>query len=142
MNATGTLAPPLTAAERTRLVGILGRLGSSFEGERDAAALAATRFLKDRGITWDDVIPPPACASSTSGKWGTYQGDRREPPPWPKGSTDWKSDLAFCLRHLAEMADWPANFALSISRQRKVLSPGQAAKLAEIANDLAARGFE
>ena len=141
MNAMGTLAPPLTAAERTRLVGILGRLDSPFEGEQVAAALAAIRFLKDRGVTWDDVIPPPACPSGTSRTWGTYQGGRREPPRPPEGSAGWQGDLAFCKRHLAELEEWPAEFVVSISAWRKSLSPEQVAKLAQIARKLRAQGF-
>ena len=80
------MAPPptLTAAERTRLVRILGMLGSAFEGERKAAVLAATRFLKER---------------------------------------------------------WCSNFVNSISRRPKGLTPGQAAKLAEIAGELGGQGF-
>ena len=38
---------PLTSAERTRLVAILGRLGSEFQGERAAAGLLASRMLRE-----------------------------------------------------------------------------------------------
>lgn len=137
----GGIAPSLTAAERTRLISILGLLSSSFEGERDAAALAATKFLRDRGVTWDDVIPPPACAFSASRAWGAYHGDRREPPHSPENSAGWHGDLALCLRHLPELDDWPANFVTSISHRRKALTPTQAAKLAEIAGELRGQGF-
>ena len=57
----------MNAAEREKLAAILGMLGSEFPGERAAAGLAATRFLKDRKLQWQDVLngtpfraaPPP-----------------------------------------------------------------------------------
>jgi hypothetical protein len=39
-----------------RLVRILGMLGSDSAGERDAAALAAARMVKEAGLTWYDVL--------------------------------------------------------------------------------------
>lgn len=41
---------------RKRLVRVLGMLGSDHAGERDAAALVATRMLKEAGLTWYDVL--------------------------------------------------------------------------------------
>jgi hypothetical protein len=41
---------------RKRLVRVLGMLGSAHAGERDAAALMATRMLKEAGLTWYDVL--------------------------------------------------------------------------------------
>jgi hypothetical protein len=46
----------LTAADRAKLGAILGRLGSDHAGERDAAALAANRFILARDMTWPDVL--------------------------------------------------------------------------------------
>ena len=46
----------MTNAERATLIAILGRLGSEHTGERDAAALAATRMLARLGVGWGDVI--------------------------------------------------------------------------------------
>jgi hypothetical protein len=46
----------LSPADRTRLVKLLGLLGSNHAGERDAAGLAAQRFIKSRGISWDDAL--------------------------------------------------------------------------------------
>jgi hypothetical protein len=39
-----------------RLVRVLGMLGSAFPGERDNAAVAATRILREAGLTWYDVL--------------------------------------------------------------------------------------
>ena len=39
-----------------RLVKVLGMLGSDHAGERAAAALQASRILKEAGLTWHDVL--------------------------------------------------------------------------------------
>ena len=46
--------------ERTKLAKMLGMLWSDHPGERDAAAHAATRFLKARALRWSDVLSPPS----------------------------------------------------------------------------------
>lgn len=124
--------PNLTPAERNKLVGILGRLGSDFDGERAAAALLASRLLAGKGLAWDDVIPT-ASASRQAG--------RGDSPNEPKPRSTWQANLALCRRHLFKLDDWPARFITSISRQRKALTPAQAAKLAEIADELRAQGL-
>lgn len=45
----------MTVAELERFRKILGLLGSEHEGERSAAALKATAWLKEHGLTWADV---------------------------------------------------------------------------------------
>jgi len=44
--------------ERTRLVRILGLLGSDHDGEVANAGRMADRLIKDRGYTWDEMIVP------------------------------------------------------------------------------------
>jgi hypothetical protein len=46
------LDPTVTA----KLAKITGLLGSDFDGERAAAAAAATRILKDYGLSWSDLV--------------------------------------------------------------------------------------
>jgi hypothetical protein len=46
------------ATLRIRIAKIAGRFGSDFEGERAAAALLASRILRDHGATWSDVLAP------------------------------------------------------------------------------------
>jgi hypothetical protein len=46
----------LSSSERAKLAAILGRLGSNHAGERDAAALAATRFISAKDVTWPSVL--------------------------------------------------------------------------------------
>jgi hypothetical protein len=40
----------------TKLVKVLGMLGSDHAGERDNAARLATQILKEAGLTWYDVL--------------------------------------------------------------------------------------
>ena len=42
--------------EINRLIKVLGLLGSTYDGERVAAAERATAILKKHGATWSDVI--------------------------------------------------------------------------------------
>lgn len=53
-------APALSATERDKLVRLLGLLGSDFDGERATAAAMASRFIRERRLTWADVIGTPA----------------------------------------------------------------------------------
>jgi hypothetical protein len=46
----------LTIAERKRLVGILGMLGSNSAGERDNAARLAEELRRQHGATWADLV--------------------------------------------------------------------------------------
>lgn len=129
-----TNVPALSSAERNRLVGILGKLGSDFAGERASAGLLATRLLHDRGLCWDDLIPPPG-----TGRAGPPP--RPEPPPAAGPGTAWRDDLALCKRHLAELEPWPADFIISISGWRRALSVAQMTTLSQIAGKLRAQGF-
>ncbi|MGI9127023.1 MAG: hypothetical protein ACR2IG_02330 [Roseomonas sp.] len=63
---------------RTRIAKIAGRFGSDFEGERAAAALLASRILKDHGTTWSDVLAP-----SLNPRMAT-RATRPEPKPAPR----------------------------------------------------------
>ena len=50
----------MTPAERRRLAGILGMLGSEFAGERASAALQAEAFRKRHAMTWEEMLALPA----------------------------------------------------------------------------------
>ncbi len=123
--------PPLSPAERNRLVAILGRLGSDYDGERAAAGLLAARLLRDRGLCWDDLILAGAGAQRVP---GTAQGERSA---WPPG----QDNLVLCLRWLGELSSWEVGFVTDLRRKRRSLTPAQAAKLAQIADALRARGL-
>jgi hypothetical protein len=50
----------LLVADRMRLTKLLGMLGSDHAGERDAAAMAAHRLVQQSGMTWRQILEPPA----------------------------------------------------------------------------------
>jgi len=123
---TGT--PALSAAERTRQVAVLGRLGSEHDGGR-SAWLLASRLVAGRGLGWDDVI----LAGS-----GSHAG---HPDAQPRGAAAWQADLAQCRCHIGRLSTWEQNFLLPPPVRRKALTPSQAVKLAQIAEALRARGL-
>jgi hypothetical protein len=115
---------PLTPAERTRLVGILGMLGSAHDGERSAAAALASRMVRDRGLTWDVLI---------------LGGGRQDGGASPDGpGTGWRTILAFCQRHQAALSHWEAHFTCDLRNRRTMPTPRQVAKLHQIADALRA----
>jgi hypothetical protein len=50
----------LMVADRVRLAKLLALLGSDHAGERAAAAMAAHRLVEKNGLTWRQVLEPPA----------------------------------------------------------------------------------
>lgn len=118
----------LTAAERTKLVRMLGMLGSEFEGERAAAALKADKLVRSRGLTWEALLdaPPPRPRSS----WSYTQ-----PPPLPRDDTD----LAVCGRGFHLLTEWEIDFVTNCSR-RAAVSEKQAEVLARVADRLRRAG--
>ena len=112
----------MTATERRRLVGILGRLGSNHDGERAAAGLLAARLLCAAGLTWEQVIPG-------------------EPPPRPFAPlpTGWRTELALCQRHVSFLRPWEREFVTNLGRLN-IISPKQRSILVELADALRSRG--
>jgi hypothetical protein len=90
----------LSQADHSRLVKLLGVLGSEHAGERDAAALAIERLRRSTGLTWAEllrpararpriIIPPwpvkvpilargqvAGCQAMPARRFGLYAGDR------------------------------------------------------------------
>lgn len=116
------MAAPLDPASRAKLVGILGMLGSDFDGERASAGLLATRLLKDCGLRWEDVIPPAVCFAGEQSSGGN------------------RSNLTLCLHHLGQLTEWECGFVQSVA-SRGQMSPKQVDVLARIAGALRTRGF-
>jgi hypothetical protein len=54
----------LDADETTRLVRLLGMLGSAHDGEVLNAARMADRFVRERGLTWSQLILPKPKAAA------------------------------------------------------------------------------
>ena len=103
---------PLESEDRERLVKLLGMLGSSFAGERDAAGLAAMRFLRERGLDWGDVILPHLATQ--------------------RGSAQTDTAVETCIRALDRLTPWERKFVISLRGFRR-LSPKQAAMVRDIA---------
>ena len=99
MNAAPCLAPGM----RTRLLGILGRLGSEFDGERAAAGLLASRLLRNEGLSWDQVI-------------GALQ--LRPPVITPPVSRNPFITVRDLLARLDELTAWEREFLASITHRR------------------------
>ena len=112
----------LALDDRRKLVGILSRLASDYDGERAAAGLLATRLLKARGLGWDEVIgialPSPVC-----NPWaGT------PPPPFP-----WRMQAAACRARPDLLSARELDFLNSLQRWTGALTGKQAAWLERIA---------
>ena len=71
----------MTDADRKRLAAILGMLGSSSAGERDAAALQAEAFRRKHGLTWDEVINGKEVYLGGNPPW--HEPPAPPPPPQP-----------------------------------------------------------
>jgi hypothetical protein len=89
----------LTGADRARLAAILGRLGSEHDGERAAAGLLATRFMRDHGLTWPDLLAAPAPSTP--------------PPP----VTDWRRRAAWCAERAELLSGWEASFLANMAER-------------------------
>jgi hypothetical protein len=105
----------LPTRDAQKLAQILGMLGSAHAGERDAAGLAADKFVRDRGLTWPALLGiGPAAAMS-------------EP-------TD-DEMIRACLDHIRFLDDWSQGFIEDIARRvacGQRLSSKQKAKLVRL----------
>ena len=122
---------PLAAADRGRLARILGMLGSSHAGERDAAALAADRLVRGRGLAWQDVLGGGEVPSA-----GRFQPS---PNPSPSPYGDHLADLMACGQRLDLLTAWEREFIASLASRRKI-SSRQREILAEVAAKVRAAG--
>lgn len=122
-------AQALSSAERDRLIRLLGLLGSDFDGERATAAAMASRFIRERRLTWADVIgaKPPAFPEPQRPTW------REAATP-----TDASNDLDLVLRNLGALSPWEQQFMRSVSGRSRWF-PKQRARFAEIAAKVRAK---
>ena len=97
-----------------RLVGTLARLDSPHDGERAAAALLASRQMRNLGLDWDTLLRgPPRAAAPPAG---------------------WRRLLRHCQAHAHELTPWEKAFVNRLGSFAK-LSPRQA----DVLNRIAAR---
>ena len=115
------MSATLTPHDATRLVKLLGLLGSDQAGERDAAGLAAHRMLRDRGLTWGDVIMPGPAAARSQG--------------WEHA---WREMVNICLSRPGSLRIWEGDFLRSL-RAFPRISPKQRSILVEIYERVCAR---
>jgi hypothetical protein len=121
------MSAALVDADRNRLAKLLGLLGSDHAGERDAAGLAASRLVQERGATWYDVVAPSVQVREQSQHPETHQrhsDDRDLDPVGP----DWRRTAAACARHQLLLNRWEDEFLSGLprfprlsSKQRDVL---------------------
>ena len=107
------LLPP----ETSRLVKLLGMLGSDHAGERAAAGLKAHNLLADRRLTWADVIAPARL-------WLRVVVARRRRDH--QGRALRLLDCGFAWN------DWERKFLLSIARWHGDLTAKQLARLRDL----------
>jgi hypothetical protein len=110
----------LSPSERARLIGLLGMCGSAFDGERANAASLADRFLRDRKLSWADVVLPNAAPPVAP-----------SPPPAPRAAS-WRETVARCRATPGSLRAWEIGFLAGLDRFPR-LSAKQRTILQEIA---------
>ena len=111
--------PTLSTAQRTKLAKFLGLLGSVHAGERDAAALAADRFLKSIGLTWRDALVA-------------------EPPKREPLHSTWRATCTELAKRPGDLRPWERKFVADLPQFPRV-STKQRYILAEIADRVLGR---
>lgn len=108
----------LSQTHRERLSKLLAMLDTDYANERDNAGLAAHRLIRERGLTWPEVLCPA---------------------PRTKAHeihiANWRAVVAACLRRDDELTDFDRGFLRSLARF-PYLSVKQMAVLRRIAADL------
>jgi len=112
------MSSQLNVDTRLRLAKLLGLLGSAHAGERDAAGLAAHRLVRERDLTWPEII---LCSPVVEWQHST-----------------WRDIAQTCLRHPDDLSSWELSFLRGASRLPR-LSPKQRACLDRIAHRVLGR---
>ena len=118
--------PALAARDAELLAKILGRLGSDHDGERAAAGLLASQFIKARGLSWYDVIQPRAPQPRRS-----RRDDGTEEPT--VAGRLWREVARELAADPDGLSAWEASFANSLARWPGRPSPKQLAVLRGLA---------
>jgi hypothetical protein len=116
-----TVAARFPPALASKLVKVLGMLGSDHDGEVAAAGRRAHSMLQVEGLTWNEVINP-----ATPRLEQPYRPQRRWRQPWSPSDA-----AALCLQWPKVLDGWETRFCRSIAGQRRI-SAKQAAVLAGI----------
>ena len=117
----------LSDDDRAKLSKILGLLTSEHAGERAAAGLKASDFVRQRGMTWSDILQPP--------QPGRHDAIQRRQPMYMN------SEVPRLARALLQMSaildDYELQFLLSMTR-RSTFTAKQIAKVEQIRLHVAA----
>lgn len=107
--------------DRRRLARVLGMLGSAHDGEVAAAGRRAAAIVRDAGISWQDLLDPPAPQA-----------------PWfPTPPLDADAIIDAALTQPARLTEWECNFVRSLAGRRpRVISERQRGVLARIAGKI------
>lgn len=96
----------------TKFLGVVGRLGSDFDGERATAARMATDMLRQHGMAWSDVLQLP-------------QPEQPAPRPTPRFH-DAGRDLVLDLMSIVDdLPSGRADFVRGCNAQKSPLSEKQ-----------------
>jgi len=117
------MTPPLAPIERAKLINVLNRLASDYDGERAAAGLLASRLLDAKGLSWSDVIAGGDPLRSLS----------PFPPRSPAQSfRDWRGDVFLCMRVSRSLTEWECRFLVNLQTRGHQPTPRQLEVLAGI----------
>ena len=95
----------MSAIDRRKLAAVLALLSSDKQGERDAAAHAATRMMKATGLSWDEILQSQPAPANDHPQYSTQ---------------DWRSDnelLTLAKAKLPALTNWELMFVESIGNQ-------------------------
>lgn len=109
-------------AARHRFLKVVGMLGSSHPGERAAAALQASRMLREHGLNWSDLLGRHDAAASPYG-----------PSDLHDSAPQWRQLAARCRQDARKLLAWEIGFLDSLVAHRQ-LPDGYADVLCGIAD--------
>ncbi len=100
----------LSATDTDKITKLLALTASDFDGEALAAIRAAGRLLRDRGLTWPDIVKPDAAPQlpvpRTSRRHARMPTVLRDwPARWHEGRA-----LAVARMDRPEITDWERRF--------------------------------
>ena len=109
-----------------KLAKVCGLLGSDHDGERAAAAAAATRILRDAGVSWSELLSAGAAPPDT-------------PATTPATAHPQEIAREILLRQRHLLSAWEVGFTENLARWRGRPTPRQIARLARLRADLGTR---
>jgi hypothetical protein len=124
----------LTTRELDRLVKLCGLFSSHHPGEIANAAALADKLLRDRGLSWSDVLRLPIGVESA-------QAADDNPDPfatWPGG---WRAACDFALTHAAMLSKWERDFCAKVRGYVGNITGKQAPILRGMVDRIMAAGY-